>query len=76
VYRLRCRGLASLLGLSPVEVVRFFDGFFAMPPEHQRTYLSARDDLTGVAAAMTRMLALTDRALALRIMRGAVSRHG
>jgi lycopene beta-cyclase len=76
VYRLRCRGLASLLGLSPVEVVRFFDGFFAMPPEHQRTYLSARDDLTGVATAMTRMVGLTDRALALRIMRGAVLPHG
>jgi lycopene beta-cyclase len=47
-----------------------------MPPEHQRTYLSARDDLTGVATAMTRMVGLTDRALALRIMRGAVLPHG
>jgi lycopene beta-cyclase len=72
VHRLRCRGLSSLLGLSPPQVVRFFDGFFEMPLERQRTYLSARDDLAGVALSMTRMIGLTDRALALQIMRGAV----
>ena len=72
VHRLRRRGLSSLLGLAPTEVVKFFDGFFEMSPERQRTYLSSRDDLPGVALSMSRMIALTDRTLALRIMRGAV----
>ncbi|MGY3556029.1 lycopene cyclase family protein [Williamsia sp. R60] len=72
VHRLRRRGLSSLLGLAPTEVVRFFDGFFEMSLERQRTYLSSRDDLAGVALSMSRMIGLTDRTLALRIMRGAV----
>ncbi|HEY9311837.1 lycopene cyclase family protein [Williamsia sp.] len=75
VYRLRDRGLTSLLGLDPIDVVRFFDGFFDLPVADQRAYLSSRDDLAGVARAMTRVVAHTDRAVAYKVMRGAVMRR-
>jgi lycopene beta-cyclase len=52
VYRLRLRGLATLLSLSPAEHEEFFDLFFALPTRHQRAYLSGRTDPAGTAAAM------------------------
>jgi lycopene beta-cyclase len=52
VYRLRRRGLATLLSLTAAETEEFFDLFFALPDHHQRAYLSGRADLTGTAAAM------------------------
>jgi hypothetical protein len=51
VYRLRRRGLATLLSLTAAEHEEFFDVFFALPDHHQRAYLSGRD-LRGTAAAM------------------------
>lgn len=75
VHRLRSRGLSSLLGLEPTEVVEFFDRFFDMPIDNQRTYLSSRADPAGVASAMTRAVAGADRGLAVKIMRGALLRH-
>jgi lycopene beta-cyclase len=75
VHRLRTRGLNSLLGLDPVEVVEFFDRFFDMSIERQRTYLSSRSDPAGVASAMARAVAGADRGLAVKIMRGALVRH-
>jgi lycopene beta-cyclase len=53
VYRLRRRGLATLLSLTAAEHEEFFDLFFALPDRHQRAYLSGRTDLAGTAAAMT-----------------------
>lgn len=74
VHRLRNRGLTALLGLEPLEVIRFFDRFFEMPIENQRAYLSSRADPAGVAGAMTRTVAGVDRGLAAKIMRGALVR--
>lgn len=55
VYRLRRRGLATLLSLTAAEHEEFFDLFFALPDHHQRAYLSGRADLPGTAAAMAAM---------------------
>ncbi|MFC4857550.1 lycopene cyclase family protein [Actinophytocola glycyrrhizae] len=52
VYRLRRRGLATLLNLTTAEHEEFFDLFFALPARHQRAYLSGRADPAGTAAAM------------------------
>jgi lycopene beta-cyclase len=55
VYRLRRRGLATLLSLTAAEHEEFFDLFFALPDHHQRAYLSGRADLAGTATAMAAM---------------------
>jgi lycopene beta-cyclase len=55
VYRLRRRGLATLLSLTADEHKEFFDLFFALPHHHQRAYLSGRADVNGTAAAMAAM---------------------
>ncbi|MGB3439623.1 MAG: lycopene cyclase family protein [Actinophytocola sp.] len=52
VYRLRRRGLATLLSLTAEEHEEFFDLFFDLPARHQRAYLSGRADPAGTAAAM------------------------
>lgn len=52
VYRLRRRGLATLLSLTADEHEEFFDLYFALPAHHQRAYLSGRADLAATAAAM------------------------
>ncbi len=52
VYRLRMRGLATLLSLTAAEHEEFFDLFFDLPVRHQRAYLSGRADPAGTAAAM------------------------
>ncbi|QTI67086.1 lycopene cyclase family protein [Gordonia polyisoprenivorans] len=74
VWRLRLRGAAVLLGLDPVQTVRFFDAFLALPLESQRSYLSERTDLTGTLAAMRRVFAALDQptrtTLVRRTMRG------
>ncbi len=57
VYRLRSAGLRALLSLAPQDIPLFFDAFFALPAPRQRAYLSGRDDLTGMAAAMTTLFA-------------------
>jgi lycopene beta-cyclase len=55
VYRLRRRGLSTLLSLTAAEHEEFFDLFFALPERHQHAYLSGRADLVGTVAAMTAM---------------------
>jgi lycopene beta-cyclase len=57
VYRLRRRGLATLLSLTATEHEEFFDLFFALPEHLQRAYLAGRTDLAGTAAAMAVMFA-------------------
>lgn len=51
-YRLRRRGLATLLSLTAAEHEEFFDLFFALPDHLQRAYLSGRTDPAGTATAM------------------------
>ncbi|MEV6719247.1 lycopene cyclase family protein [Lentzea sp. NPDC051208] len=52
VHAMRMRGLEALLRLSPDETLDFFEVFFRLAPEHQRAYLSGREDVKGTAAAM------------------------
>ena len=63
VAQLRASGLRVLLGLRPEQTPAFFAGFFTLPPERQRSYLSGRTDLGGTVAAMTRMFATGSPAL-------------
>jgi lycopene beta-cyclase len=51
-HRLRHKGLATLLTLTPAEHKEFFDLFFALPAHRQRAYLSRRADPRGTAATM------------------------
>jgi lycopene beta-cyclase len=57
VYRLRRRGLSTLLSLTAAEHEEFFDLFFALPDRLQRAYLSGRADLAGTTAAMAALFA-------------------
>ncbi|MGW4245116.1 lycopene cyclase family protein [Nocardia sp. NPDC004722] len=65
VHLLRQAGLRALLSLSPADIPLFFDAFFTLAARDQRAYLSGRDDLTGTAAAMTKLF----RALPWRLRR-------
>ena len=57
VYRLRRRGLSTLLSLTAAETEEFFDLFFALPEHHRRAYLSGRTDVAATAAAMAALFA-------------------
>jgi len=63
VAQLRASGLRVLLKLHPEQTPAFFAGFFTLPPERQRSYLSGRTDLGGTVAAMTRMFTTGSPAL-------------
>ncbi len=52
VHRVRRIGLESLLRMPPADVSGFFERFFALPDSNRWTYLTARDDVRGIAAAM------------------------
>ncbi|CAN5272377.1 lycopene cyclase family protein [soil metagenome] len=52
VHHLRRRGLEVLLALPPAGVADFFEIFFSLDPAHQRAYISEREDLRAVSAAM------------------------
>ena len=69
VYRLRRRGLATLLSLTAAEHEEFFDLFFALPDRHQRAYLSGRADLDGTAAAMAAMFRAAPARLRRKMVR-------
>lgn len=52
VHGLRRAGLEAMLAMPPQQVPGFFDVFFELPQRHRWTYLTAREDLGGMAAAM------------------------
>lgn len=52
VHHVRRIGLESLLRMPPSDVPGFFEQFFALPEAHRWTYLTARDDVGGIVAAM------------------------
>ncbi len=52
IHRFRRIGLEALLRMPPSDVPYFFDRFFSLTEEHRWTYLTARDDVRGTAAAM------------------------
>ena len=69
VHLLRRRGLEVLLSLPPAGVGDFFDVFFSLPVAQQRAYLSVRDDLPAVAAAMTAVFRAAGWPLRRHLMR-------
>ena len=46
------RGLDVLLRMPPADVPEFFERFFSSPPERQRAYLGAHDDVHASLGAM------------------------
>ena len=52
VHHVRRIGLESMLRMPPAHVPGFFEKFFELPEPHRWTYLTARDDVRGTAAAM------------------------
>ncbi|WP_235900430.1 lycopene cyclase family protein [Lolliginicoccus suaedae] len=73
VSALRAKGLASLLALPPSEVAGFFDVFFELPPAQQRAYLSGREDLAGLTAAMTALFARVPSSTRARLARSVLT---
>ncbi|XVV01392.1 lycopene cyclase family protein [Actinosynnema sp. CA-248983] len=53
VHALRMFGLEALLRMRPDEVPEFFDHFFQLPENQQRSFLGDRSDLRGTTLAMT-----------------------
>ncbi|HEX2300842.1 MAG TPA: lycopene cyclase family protein, partial [Pseudonocardiaceae bacterium] len=52
VHALRRRSLEALLRFPPDRVAPFFDVFFGLPERHRWAYLTGREDVRGIAAAM------------------------
>ncbi|MEJ2870253.1 FAD-dependent oxidoreductase [Actinomycetospora sp. OC33-EN08] len=52
VHVMRRRGLDVLLRMPPADVPEFFERFFTVPPDAQRAYLGAHDDVVGSMGAM------------------------
>ncbi len=72
VHRFRRIGLEALLRMPPAEVPAFFEVFFALPPRHRWTYLTARADVRGTAATMRNLYVRADRRLRHRLLAPAV----
>ena len=68
VHRLRRIGLEAVLRMPPEAVPDFFETFFALPARHQQTYLSGRDDLTGMLTTMGALFARADGRLRYRLV--------
>ncbi|MCW0215639.1 MAG: lycopene cyclase family protein [Pseudonocardia sp.] len=60
VHLLRRRGLEALLRMPPATVPAFFEVFLGLPPRHRWAYLTARDDLGAMLAAMSALFARSD----------------
>ena len=72
VHRLRRIGLEAMLRMPPEAVPGFFETFFTLPERHHRSYLSARDDLPGMLAAMGALFVRADAGLRWRLVGPAV----
>ncbi|MFC5994255.1 lycopene cyclase family protein [Pseudonocardia hispaniensis] len=68
VHLLRRRGLEALLRLPPEEVPAFFEVFLGLPHRHRWAYLTGRDDLTGMIAAMAALFGRSGWALRGRLV--------
>lgn len=68
VHRLRRIGLEALLRMPPEAIPAFFETFFALPERHRRAYLSGREDLTGLLAAMGALFMRADGPLRSRLV--------
>ena len=74
IHRFRRIGLEALLRMPPSEVPYFFERFFALPEEHRWTYLTARDDVRGTAAAMNCLFRVSNSRLRYHLVASAVRR--
>ncbi|MGE2738030.1 lycopene cyclase family protein [Mycolicibacterium vaccae] len=72
IHRLRRIGLEALLRMPPDEVPGFFERFFTLPDAHRWTYLTSRDDVRGMAAAMGCLFRVSDGRLRRRLVLPAV----
>lgn len=70
LYRI---GLEVILSLDTAATQAFFDGFFALPPDLWRGYVSRTSTPFGVERAMTRLMLQIPRPLRRRVLRAAVS---
>ncbi|MBX7454904.1 lycopene cyclase family protein [Mycolicibacterium sp. 3033] len=74
IHRLRRIGLEALLRMPAEDVPLFFEKFFALPEHHRWTYLTARDDVRGTAAAMGCLYRNTSGRLRRNLVTAAVRR--
>lgn len=72
VHQVHRIGLESLLRMPPTDVPVFFEKFFALPEAHRWTYLTARDDVLGTAAAMNSLFWATRGRLRRHLVTSAV----
>ena len=72
VHRIRRIGLESLLRMPPADVPGFFEQFFALPESHRWTYLTARDDVRGIVAAMNSLFRASDNPLRRHLVTSAL----
>lgn len=68
VHALRRRGLAVVLTLPPARVPQFFDAFFELPEPLRRAYLSERENMAGITAAMSRLFAVVPWSMRARLL--------
>lgn len=74
IHHFRRIGLESLLRMPPADVPGFFEQFFALPEAHRWTYLTARDDVRGTAAAMNCLFRSSSGRLRRHLVKSAVLR--
>lgn len=68
VHRMRKRGLEALLRMDADETRDFFELFFRLPVELQRSYLSGREDVAGTMAAMGALFKAAPRHLKRKLI--------
>ncbi|MBA0125924.1 lycopene cyclase family protein [Haloechinothrix sp. YIM 98757] len=63
VHALRRKGMRALLAMPADALPEFFELFFDLPAQHQRAFLSGREDVLGTVAAMRAVFAAAPRRL-------------
>lgn len=74
IHRFRRIGLEALLRMPAADVPGFFEQFFALPDADRWTYLTARDDVRGTAAAMNSLFRSSNGRLRRHLVTSAVRR--
>ncbi|HEX7307507.1 lycopene cyclase family protein [Lentzea sp.] len=68
VHAMRRRGLEVLLRMDADETRDFFEVFFQLDANHQRAYLSGREDVKGMVTAMTALFRIAPRWLRKKLI--------
>ncbi|HUQ59770.1 lycopene cyclase family protein [Lentzea sp.] len=68
VHAMRRRGLEALLRMDTEETRDFFEIFFQLDANHQRAYLSGREDVKGMMAAMLALFGAAPRGLRAKLI--------